>query len=185
MLNTKQQSSPDPRPKSDQGEEVPALQHTKIQGQGESFFRGTRTGELTCPPVQIPEQPKTPLQQGQITHEAEREKAVVGPNKGERALNQEVRHGGRIRNFVDNWGKLTSDQSSINYIKGVTLKFEDLPQQTFIPRPYKFDLEEKFLITQEVHSFLDREIFEEALPCQGQFISNTRGETPPRTEIYV
>ena len=85
---------------------------------------------------------------------------------------EQVRFGGRIRHFFNNWCKISRDPIFLELIKGVHLEFSDIPYQNHIPRPYKFsDLETK-LINEEIISLESRGIIEKVEPSEGQIISN-------------
>lgn len=83
-----------------------------------------------------------------------------------------MRFGGRVRHFFNKWKTISSDQTLLDLIHGVSLEFTNLPSQRSCPKPYKFGEEEKVLISEEISSFFRRGIIEEAVECSGQIISN-------------
>ena len=62
---------------------------------------------------------------------------------------------------------------------GVTLDFDTLPHQTFVPKPLQFSKVEADAIDVEIADFLDKGIIEKAYHSEPEFISNvfTREKT--------
>ena len=80
--------------------------------------------------------------------------------------------GGRIRLFTQNWKEITSDTTILDMIEGVQLEFHKCPQQKFTPKSYKFEKEDKQLITEELSTFFNRSIIERAISDPDQIVSN-------------
>ena len=57
-------------------------------------------------------------------------------------------------------------------IEGVQLEFHKCPQQKFTPKSYKFEKEDKQLITEELSTFFNRSIIERAISDPDQIVSN-------------
>lgn len=80
--------------------------------------------------------------------------------------------GGRIKHFKQNWLKISQDKNFLDLIDGISLDLQELPNQKFIPKVYKFSLEDENHISQEISSFLKKGIIELVDHCEGEIISN-------------
>ncbi|XP_064635165.1 uncharacterized protein LOC135492550 [Lineus longissimus] len=67
---------------------------------------------------------------------------------------------------------MTSDSQILHQISGVTLEFDQIPEQRFIPKPYKFDPDKFRRIDDKIKSMLSKAIIEPTWHEPGQFISN-------------
>lgn len=79
---------------------------------------------------------------------------------------------GRLKNYVDKWHTITSDQWILDAIKGVTIDFIEKPTQLFVPTQYKFNPLEIKIIDEQIACFLERGIIEKATHSNGEYISN-------------
>ena len=84
--------------------------------------------------------------------------------------------GGRLKSYINEWGKLTSDTSILQAISGYKLEFVDglfgpLPQQR-PPMPYRLNLDEVLAVDMEIQKLLQKNVIELSEPEGGQFISN-------------
>ena len=84
--------------------------------------------------------------------------------------------GGRLRAYINEWDKLTSDSSILQAISGYKLEFVDdlfgpLPQQR-PPMPYRLNLDEELAVDMEIQKLLQKNVIELSEPEGGQFISN-------------
>ena len=61
---------------------------------------------------------------------------------------------GRIRHFLLNWEKLTSNKSILNMVNGLELNFLPEPVQYKVPKSMNMLKEEKMLIEQEIQGLL-------------------------------
>ncbi|CAG2190133.1 unnamed protein product [Mytilus edulis] len=64
--------------------------------------------------------------------------------------------GGKLKLFVKNWEKLTSDAFILNAVKGYKIELDEIPKQNFRPSPIVFNEQENNLITMEVNKFLKK-----------------------------
>ena len=74
--------------------------------------------------------------------------------------------------YTQNWKEITSDTTILDMIEGVQLEFHKCPQQKFTPKSYKFEKEDKQLITEELSTFFNRSIIERAISDPDQIVSN-------------
>ena len=81
---------------------------------------------------------------------------------------------GNLRNFQENWTKITSDPIILNHIRGYKLEFvkDTPPFQFFRPRPLEFSLKEQEVIKNELMKFLDKGVIEIVSHSPGQYVSN-------------
>ena len=79
---------------------------------------------------------------------------------------------GNIKKHIKFWRSLTSDTGILGLIAGVTLEFDSLPVQKFVPKPYKFPREKKLKIDEQIVAMLHKGIIERAEHSPGEFISN-------------
>ena len=93
-------------------------------------------------------------------------------NKQEGEEIDQVNFGGRIRLFTQNRKAITSDTTILDMIEGVKLQFHKCPQQKCTPKSYKFEKEDKQLITEELSTFFNRSIIERAISDPDQIVSN-------------
>ena len=66
--------------------------------------------------------------------------------------------GGKLKYFVKNWEKLSSDAFILNAVKGYKIEQDEIPKQNFRPSPIVFNEQENKLITMEVNKFLKKGI---------------------------
>lgn len=66
--------------------------------------------------------------------------------------------GGKLKYFRNHWEKVTSDAFIIQTIKGYRLELDDIPKQTFRPKPIIFSDRDTNLINLEIEKFLDKRI---------------------------
>ncbi len=88
------------------------------------------------------------------------------------AQNDRLPVGGRLKYFFHEWKKYTSDPTILEIVSGYKLKFEEFPTQTFKPRPYKLNPEEKPEIDAEICSLYNKGVIEQTYPEQGDFVSS-------------
>ena len=81
---------------------------------------------------------------------------------------------GNLRNCLEYWKTLTSDQWVLNIIKGMTIQLESLPEQKMIPKPIKFSDTEDKIIEEKIQEMLNKNIIDIAPEGDetDEFISN-------------
>ena len=79
---------------------------------------------------------------------------------------------GRLKDFVGNWQRLTSDAWILKMIQGIDIEFIDLPFQAPFPKRIDFNEEECAIIDNEIDTFLAKGIIVEAEHCKGEYLSN-------------
>ena len=82
---------------------------------------------------------------------------------------------GRLRNFVSEWQKITSDKNILNIVSHCKIEFKDnvLPiQNSDSIKNIKFNKTEYNIIENEIAKLLDMGVIEEVNSEQGEFISS-------------
>ena len=84
--------------------------------------------------------------------------------------------GGRLRSYVNEWEKLTSDSVILQAISGYKLEFFDTLDwpmtQSRPPMPYRLKADEVLSLDIEIQQLLQKDVIELSHPESGQFISN-------------
>ncbi len=80
--------------------------------------------------------------------------------------------GGKIRHFLPEWQKLTSNKWVIDTICGSRIDFDFDPLEIPEPFPILFDKREQDFIDQEIKKLTSQHVIEIVQPCQGQFVSS-------------
>ena len=79
---------------------------------------------------------------------------------------------GRIKHFHFLWEKLTRDPSILEIVHGWTIPLVETPHQKSDPAIYRFQNQEKELISKEVANMLEKGAIVPVAQIKGQFISN-------------
>ena len=79
---------------------------------------------------------------------------------------------GNLKNFYHNWERLTSDRWVLNTVLGISIDFDELPCQEFVPRPYKLTVSEIEFVNEEINSLLHKNVLQEVQHVSGEWISN-------------
>lgn len=79
---------------------------------------------------------------------------------------------GRIKHYLPNWKRLTSDQNILNIVKGLNIEFETPPRQTFIPKQYALSTTEEKVVQQEIANLLMKGGIEVTTHEPDEFLSN-------------
>lgn len=79
---------------------------------------------------------------------------------------------GRLKNHMENWLKITSDQIILRYVEGIEINFFSTPFQLNIPRNIVLNCKEMNLLSQEILEMKNKGVIIEVPPCKHQFISN-------------
>lgn len=80
-------------------------------------------------------------------------------------------HAGRLRNFVEEWHKITSDKTILSYVNGLQLPFLNIPKQVIIPKEPLWSVSEQKSIEGSIRDLLNIGAITAATPCVDQFIS--------------
>lgn len=79
---------------------------------------------------------------------------------------------GKIRYYVDNWHRITSDKWILDMVRGIKIPFEEVPTQNYVPRPIQFSYGERDLIQIEIDRLLSECVIKETVCDAGGYISN-------------
>ncbi len=80
--------------------------------------------------------------------------------------------GGRVSQCAVKWSQLTKDWAMLRQLRGLWLEFDQFPpQQTFIPRPLRFNDQETEFLRSEIASLLQKQVIIEVDHIEGEFIS--------------
>lgn len=80
--------------------------------------------------------------------------------------------GGNIANKLSYWESLTSDQSILGFVKGVSLDLTSWPIQTEFPRPYRMNVEQSKFIDEELEALVNKGVIESVEDPSGHYVSN-------------
>ena len=83
--------------------------------------------------------------------------------------------GGKLSTHIDAWMELTSDKWILDTIRGYTIEFDCMPQQTEHerPNPVRMSKSEQLALDAEIQSFIDYAIIEPCIPNENDsFYSN-------------
>lgn len=78
-------------------------------------------------------------------------------------------HAGRLRFFLSNWTKLTSDPTILNWIQGYRIPFRGTIQQQHVPVQKSWSVAEKQDIIKALSHLLEIKAICKCAPCKGQF----------------
>lgn len=78
---------------------------------------------------------------------------------------------GRLKNFINEWKKITTDQFILNCLEGYKIPFKDLPFQSKPPLERKFSAQDWGKIKIEIKKLLNKRAIEECIDEPDQFIS--------------
>ena len=78
---------------------------------------------------------------------------------------------GRASQCLFEWQKITADRVILNHVKGLTIDFSEMPNQTWIPKPIHFSQKEKQYLGTEIAQLLQMQVIEQTEHCEGEFIS--------------
>ncbi len=79
---------------------------------------------------------------------------------------------GRASTRLSEWQHLTADRIILRHIKGLTIDFINLPQQTWVPRPLKLTGNERQYLRNEIQNLLQMQVIEKTTHSDGEFISS-------------
>ena len=79
---------------------------------------------------------------------------------------------GNISKYIDEWKKLTNDESVLQMVKGCYLEIDLAFAQVSEPRELPFSEEESEFIDNEIKKLLEKGVIEESWDQKDQFISN-------------
>ena len=80
---------------------------------------------------------------------------------------------GKTKQFKDNWFDITRDRWIRTTVCGYKVEIDEIPSQTYIPKPIKFTSEEHKVIDSEIDRFLHCKIIEKVHDSvDGEYISN-------------
>ena len=80
--------------------------------------------------------------------------------------------GGKIQHSLHEWRKLSSDIEVTNIVLGKCLKFDSLPNQVEVPKPYVLTKAERKMLDEALDNFLQKEVIELADNSHPSFYSN-------------
>ena len=83
---------------------------------------------------------------------------------------KELKQAGRLQYYQQEWIRLIQDPWVLETISGYKIPFSSPPPSTEIP-PFSFSKGEQEVISQEIHSLLDKGVIREAKPGLG-FVNN-------------
>ena len=79
---------------------------------------------------------------------------------------------GRIKDFYEQWTKITSDKWVLNCVRGLTIPFLKTPIQVREPFPFRMGNEETIFVNEEIKRLLSMEVLKIVHEEEGQWISN-------------
>ena len=81
---------------------------------------------------------------------------------------------GNIRHFVDEWRKITSDKFILDTVQHSHIDFFEgmAPIQNSVPKPIKFNEQEKIIVNGEVLKLLNKGVIEPCQPERTLYVSN-------------
>ena len=80
--------------------------------------------------------------------------------------------GGRIRNFLPNWIKISQDAVLLHTVQGLELEWEEIPSHSITNKGPRFSPEENKLIEIEIQAMLQKQAIAPANHCKIQFIGH-------------
>ena len=86
--------------------------------------------------------------------------------------NQSILFAGRIKYFLPNWERLTTDKEVLNIVKGWEIPFLIKPTQHREPHSIQMTVEESSTVDLEVNSMLRKGAIRLAIPKEDQILSN-------------
>jgi len=78
----------------------------------------------------------------------------------------------RLKHFLQNWEKITSDHTILKNIQGVELNFSSIPHQQGSPPNQNMSQEYTSLMTAQIQEMLEKGVIKPVSNCKNQFISN-------------
>ena len=69
--------------------------------------------------------------------------------------------GGKLAQHIEEWEKLTSDRWVLDTIQGYEIPLESVPEQNFLPGPYRLNYDEQKALDAEIEKFIEMNIVEE------------------------
>lgn len=79
---------------------------------------------------------------------------------------------GRLRFFSKEWGKVTTDRSILECVKGYKIPFDDIPTQTQRPSEPELSIEENARTAQAILQLQKISAVAPCKPCKGEFLSS-------------
>ena len=79
---------------------------------------------------------------------------------------------GRVALCEDYWSTLTSDPVILQYVRGVELEFDDLPEQRAPMPEVRFSAKERQFVKEEILNLLEKKVISKVDHVEGEFISN-------------
>lgn len=87
-------------------------------------------------------------------------------------MNEVSRSGGRLRGFIENWKRVTSDTRVLEWIDGYEIPFVRSVTQNAVPKKPAWSVEEKTKIKEHIEKLVAKGAISKALPQKDQFLSN-------------
>ena len=87
---------------------------------------------------------------------------------------EEIKHFkvGRIKQFIQNWSAITSDESILSIVRGEHLQFVTIPNQVFTLNNFKFTPTKNTAINEEIQRLQQTGVIKQCLRENGDFVSN-------------
>ena len=79
---------------------------------------------------------------------------------------------GRIKQFIQNWSAITSDESILSIVRGEHSQFATISNQVVTPNNFKFTPTEKTTINEEIQRLQETGVIKQCLRENGDFVSN-------------
>ena len=79
---------------------------------------------------------------------------------------------GRTKHFIPAWKEITADKQILEMVQGCPIDFKCIPKQFSTVHPISQTLDEKEIITREIHKLLTKGVIEETSHLEGEYISS-------------
>ena len=132
---------------------------------GSAFQQSTEAAETTCQPATCTIQTSS---LDKVTPDEVRNYSFTCPSSKPTV-------GGRLKQFYENWCKITSDCSILNAVQGYKIDFDSAklpPLRKYPPFTFKCSEEEEVALSNEIQKLYGKNVIE---PCQSEereFVSN-------------